>query len=401
MKKDDGVSAMSTAHGAPNAGRDIRIDVLRGLALITIFINHAPYTPWSDYTMGHFGFADAAEAFVLMSGIAAGLAYSRTFFEGSVRQASLKIWHRAGVIYSAHVMATVVVMALLLTLSLVWPLQTLIRDLNVVPFLANPVKAVAGLFSLSYQLGYFNILPLYCALLLVLPALLWIARWRLDVLLFLSAGLWLVSHLFGLYVPGWPSGARWFLNPFGWQLLFVVGLMIGIRKKQGRKLVPYNVWLYGVCVAYLAASLLWQLSGRPDFPRFELVPDFVYDMDKGNLAFVRFVHIFALAYVVAHGRMIGWLLERSFFRFFAVLGQASLTVFVTGSLLAAFLQMMRVVVPQDVALDTVLLLVGMAVQYGLARRALGAKKSRGDRLKRLSLEVPGSLSVRSFGPDAL
>ncbi len=385
------MSAMSTTHGAPNAGRDIRIDVLRGLALITIFINHAPYTPWSNYTMGHFGFADAAEAFVLMSGIAAGLAYSRTFFEGRTWQASLKIWHRAGVIYSAHVMATVVVMALLLTLSLVWPLQTLIRELNVVPFLANPVKAVAGLFSLSYQLGYFNILPLYCALLLVLPALLWIARWRLDVLLFLSAALWLVSHLYGLYVPGWPSGARWFLNPFGWQLLFVVGLMIGIRKKQGRKLVPFNGWLFGVCVAYLVASLLWQMTGRPDFPRFELVPAFVYDMDKGNLAFVRFLHIFALAYVVAHSGMIGWLLERPFFRFFAVLGQASLTVFVAGSLLAAFLQMMRVVVPQDVALDTALLLIGVAVQYGLARRAVEAKKTRFERQKRPSLEVSSPL----------
>ncbi|WP_157747776.1 OpgC family protein [Cohaesibacter sp. ES.047] len=364
-----------TTKGAQTSGRDLRIDVLRGLALVTIFIDHAPKNPWASYTIGKFGFSDAAEAFVLMSGIAAGLAYSRPFFGDNSKQACIKIWRRAGVIYGAHIFATVAVIGLLLALSLIWPLMPLIKELNVAPFLQHPIQATTRLFLLTYQLGYFNILPLYTALLLVLPLFLLVGRWRLDALLGLSAGLWLVTHLIGLYVPGWPSGARWFLNPFGWQLLFVFGLMVGIRKKQGRMLVPFAGWLYAACIAFVIAGCWWQLSGRPALPRVSLMPGFVYDMTKDNLAFLRLLHILALGYVIAHSKWLSWLLQQRFFILFAVLGQVSLTTFVTGSLIAAFLHMLRVVVPQDVFLDTVLLLLGVAIQYGLARRALNAKKT--------------------------
>ena len=57
-------------------GRDHRIDFLRGLALVMIFINHIPGTAYESYTSRNFGFSDAAEGFVLISGISAALAYS-------------------------------------------------------------------------------------------------------------------------------------------------------------------------------------------------------------------------------------------------------------------------------------------------------------------------------------
>ena len=60
----------------PSRARDHRIDFLRGLALVTIFINHVPGTLLGAYTSRNFGFSDAAEAFVLISGISTGLAYS-------------------------------------------------------------------------------------------------------------------------------------------------------------------------------------------------------------------------------------------------------------------------------------------------------------------------------------
>ncbi|WP_321338317.1 OpgC domain-containing protein [Breoghania sp.] len=366
----------STSNVGRNAGRDNRIDVLRGMALITIFINHAPATLWASYTMGKFGFSDAAEAFVLMSGIAAGLAYSRGFFAGSVRETSLHIWRRAGVIYLAHVLSIIAVISALMGLAFIWPMQPLIKELHVLPFVQNPAVASGNMLLLSYQLGYFNILPLYCVLLLVLPLLLRIARWRLDVLLWLSGALWLVTHLVGLYFPGWPSGARWFLNPFGWQLLFVIGLMVGIRKKQARALVPYNIWLYGACVLYVAASLWWQLAGHPALPRHAYLPEFVFDLGKPDLALLRLLHILSLAYIVAYTRWIGWALSRPVIMLFGVLGQASLPTFVTGSLLAVFLHMINVVVPYNAFLYTIFLLAGIAIQYAVARHSLTYKKRK-------------------------
>ncbi len=61
--------------GSPNVSRrDARLDFFRGLALLAIFIKHVPGTPYEEWTSRNFGFSDAAEAFFVMSGIAAALA---------------------------------------------------------------------------------------------------------------------------------------------------------------------------------------------------------------------------------------------------------------------------------------------------------------------------------------
>ena len=52
--------------------RDARLDVFRGMCLVMIFINHVPGNPYERFTSRNFGWSDAAEAFVMMSGIAAG-----------------------------------------------------------------------------------------------------------------------------------------------------------------------------------------------------------------------------------------------------------------------------------------------------------------------------------------
>src|SRR5262245_62216950 len=57
--------------------RDARIDFFRGLALIFIFIDHIPGNAFANVTLTNFGFADAAEIFVLLAGYAAFLAYRR------------------------------------------------------------------------------------------------------------------------------------------------------------------------------------------------------------------------------------------------------------------------------------------------------------------------------------
>ncbi len=54
--------------------RDPRIDAFRGVALVMIFIDHVPGNPYETLTLRNWGFSDAAESFVVMSGIAAGRA---------------------------------------------------------------------------------------------------------------------------------------------------------------------------------------------------------------------------------------------------------------------------------------------------------------------------------------
>jgi hypothetical protein len=52
---------LSTNRGAASTSkRDPRIDVLRGLALLMIFVDHIPGNVLSLITLRNFGFSDAA-----------------------------------------------------------------------------------------------------------------------------------------------------------------------------------------------------------------------------------------------------------------------------------------------------------------------------------------------------
>src|SRR3989338_8354045 len=59
-------NASFTAKATP---RDLRLDVFRGLCLVMIFMNHIPGTVYEHLTSRNFGFSDAAEGFVFMSGM--------------------------------------------------------------------------------------------------------------------------------------------------------------------------------------------------------------------------------------------------------------------------------------------------------------------------------------------
>ena len=83
---------LRAAVAAPAAGRDPRLDVLRGLSLVMIFINHVPGNVYEKFTSRNFGFSDAAEGFVLMSGIAAGLAYSLPMLIESRLSPQMNVW---------------------------------------------------------------------------------------------------------------------------------------------------------------------------------------------------------------------------------------------------------------------------------------------------------------------
>ena len=84
------------ADRAVRTQRDLRLDVFRGLALVMIFINHVPGTVYENFTNRNFGLSDAAEGFVLMSGVAAGLAYSPLFRAPPGGQASGASGHASG-----------------------------------------------------------------------------------------------------------------------------------------------------------------------------------------------------------------------------------------------------------------------------------------------------------------
>ncbi len=84
-------------------GRDSRVDLLRGLALLFIFIDHIPGNRLSAFTLRGFGFCDAADLFVFLAGFSATLAYGRVFERAGFGVGLAKVLARCGTVYGVQV----------------------------------------------------------------------------------------------------------------------------------------------------------------------------------------------------------------------------------------------------------------------------------------------------------
>src|SRR3979490_3371188 len=66
----------------PAAGeRELRLDLFRGLALWLIFIDHLPPNILTWFTIRNYGFSDATEIFIFISGYTAAFVYGRPMLE--------------------------------------------------------------------------------------------------------------------------------------------------------------------------------------------------------------------------------------------------------------------------------------------------------------------------------
>src|ERR1700736_4815443 len=75
--------------------RDLRLDLFRGLALWLIFLDHIPSYIVNWITIRNYGFSDAAEIFVFISGYTAAFVYGRAMREHGAVVAGARILNRA------------------------------------------------------------------------------------------------------------------------------------------------------------------------------------------------------------------------------------------------------------------------------------------------------------------
>ena len=91
--------------------RDLRLDLFRGLALWLIFLDHIPSNMVSWLTIRNYGFSDATEIFVFISGYTAAFVYGRAMRERGTLVASARLLKRAWQVYVAHIFLFVIFMA--------------------------------------------------------------------------------------------------------------------------------------------------------------------------------------------------------------------------------------------------------------------------------------------------
>lgn len=359
------------------SGRDPRLDVFRGICLVMIFINHVPGTVFEGFTSRNFGFSDAAEGFVLMSGIAAGLAYSNDFRAASMRlwTGLARVWRRVWTLYLVHILTTFAALAAAAGVALWLGNSESLFENQMKWVWLDPLRTFIGLILLTHQFGYVNILPLYLVLLAVAPVLLFMA-WRYPHwLMGISAIVWLVAGLYRLGPPNYPSSGVWFFNPMTWQVIFITGLLTGVALKDGRRLVPVRRWLQiltGVFLVYAALSVQSPAVSKVTGNMLWLAKETFYlpwnltAFDKTFVTGPRLLHILALAYFLSSFPIVRRLCAHRLAAPFELLGRQALPVFALGSVLCIGLQGVKHVIGSSLLTDSLIIAGGLALQFALA-----------------------------------
>lgn len=356
-------------------GRDLRLDMFRGLALVMIFINHVPGTIYENITNRNFGFSDAAEAFVFMSGVAAGLAYSNRFRSGNLWAGIAKVWARARQLYFVHITITMVSLALFAAAAKWFDLPELLTKNNIAPLFQQPLSTLVGIPLLTHQLGYNNILPLYMTMLLATPFILMAGIRKPWIVLVASVALWVVAGQFRFNLPAFPNPGGWFFDPFSWQLLFVIGLLSGAAMKVGKGFIPFNRVLYALAVAFLVFTLLWMkvppigkgMNSAMGWLSSIGVPFYITWFDKTFLSLPRLLHALSLFYVLGHLPIMRNLANSSVVAPLRLMGRQGLATFAMGTVICMLFQSIKAGHPgNDPFFDGLLLLSGLLALVALA-----------------------------------
>jgi len=311
--------------------RDLRIDFLRGLALIIIFIDHVPANVLSRFTPRAFGFSNAADMFVLLAGMSAGLAYGTAGTQRGIRAILPRLLRRIAQLYSAHLALLWISIGLTAAATLVFNKAEFME--RAVPILVQSDLLTAAWSSLAFMLQprYLDILPLYVVLLSALPLFLLLERAQRGAALVLSVAIWVLAEPTGLNLPSSRSSDGWYFNPFAWQLLFCVGLLGAHTIRRPIQWMRSH-WLIAIAVAYvMLAFALTTPCGFRIAAKFCVLG--VPQWDVAHLGPWRIAHGLALMYLalVAIPDRAPWL-ERYPARGLIALGQNSLSVFCVGSL---------------------------------------------------------------------
>ncbi len=318
-------------------GRDLRLDLFRGLALWLIFLDHIPSNMVAWITLRNYGFSDATEIFVFISGYTAAFVYGREMLNRGLVVAGARILRRAWQVYVAHIFLFMIYMTELAYVTTHFENPLFSEEIDLLGSLKEPASTLVQALLLAFQPPNLDILPLYIALLAAFPPVLWLLLRSPNIALAASVVLYGITAQFELSFVAYPRG-EWFFNPLAWQLIFVFGAWCALGGATQLAEVIRSRAAMVIAIAYLvfsfAISLTWY-SPTLDSHVPQWLTDFIYPVDKTNLDVLRFAHFVALATLTVRfvRRDSPWL-EAPAFRPLIVCGQHSLEIFCLSEFLS-------------------------------------------------------------------
>ena len=346
--------------------RDARVDVVRGIALLTIFFDHIPRNGPALLTLHNLGFSDAAEFFVLLAGYSSMIAYGGLFGRAGIRTTLGRIARRCLRIYlfqAGLLLATLVIVRIWMDLTGLTP------RFGVAPLLQ--MGLLPGLLrglALNALPNYLDILPLYILLLALFPLIYFGMRRGIWGVLALSGTFWLAANVdHQLNLPNAvATDEGWYFNPFAWQFLFVIGAALAVAIQAGEGLLPWRSTAVAAAWAYLGFALLqggsWEAWGLPDLRPLPIgVPD------KSHVGPLRLLDILALIYLLFSSPAVRHASRWRPLRLIDACGRHSLEVFAAGCLAALIGRILYRTFDATWPLQVAVNCGGVAIMLGVAR----------------------------------
>lgn len=314
------------------SSRNDDLDALRGLLLVLMTVTHLP-TLLSHFLAQPFGYASAAEGFVLLSAFLAGKVYGAKLIKAGAPAMRSAVWSRAAKVYRYHLALLMFGLTVVLSIGIINQQFSITGLFSF--YLAQPVLGVLAGLGLVYQPPLLDVLPMYVLFLLATPILLstgarhgwgWVLGTSIAVWTLSQLGLREVAHSALVSATGLPipQNATGSFNLLSWQLIWVIGLWLGSQSLSAPQVPAASARLaLPVSLAVVLGFLVWRHAvGHSAFGAGHEWNALVHKWDLGAL---RLVNVLAITVLIAHlGPMVA---RRLPLQPLAQLGKASLPVF--------------------------------------------------------------------------
>jgi hypothetical protein len=317
-------------------GRDLRLDLFRGLANWAIFLDHIPNNAVAWLTTRNYGFSDAADIFVFISGYTAAFVYARRMAAQGILAGTALLMRRVWQLYVAHVLLFVFYAAAIGYVAERYGSSHLLDEFNVAGMIEQPVATLTQGLLLKFKPLNLDVLPLYIVLMAGFPPLLVLMMRSPDAALAASSCVYLLARYFGWNFSAYPSGV-WYFNPFAWQFLFTIGAWAALGGAARTQSLARSRIVLAACIAFVLLALVATLAVR--FNAAGVMPAGLLEIfvpnDKTNLAPYRVLHFLALAVIIVRIIPKDWKgLNSRLLRPLVLCGQRSLEVFCVGIFLS-------------------------------------------------------------------
>ena len=319
--------------------RLIALDMLRGYALVCIMLDHMPMGVLRNVTLANFTVFDAAELFVLLSGFLVGMVWVKVEERQGLRAAQWRFLRRAFQVWLALVCGAVLLalfshllFALKINHTAVWfQYSRWIWE--------NPLGYLGTVMLMWMQPNLLDVLALYVVLIVTVPVTVPFLTRLPWLAMAVSLAVWWFAAPLNTLVPNQRPGGLLF-NPFGWQLLFFIGVALGafrrqimpVLRRQSRLLTVLSV---GVLMFGAAILICWRI-GEPAKDVAAFLKSIYGEIDKWSLDGLRLMSIMAASWLVAVplAGIFDWMANTALGRDLAEIGRGGLWSFIACVMLS-------------------------------------------------------------------